>query len=370
MPRAPRLLVVLLSSGGLVAAPGPVGATPAAALDRATTRGSVYFTGGEQFAPVSRPFPSTGRRLPTALRELLKGPTAAEKKQGFGSAIPTGSKVLSVRFDAATGVASITFNQRFISTRKAVRTRADAIREYFGRAGEVVFTATALPEVRAVRLDVPGRDPVTLRRANFAKPSTTPKPQRPPAPTGPKPGDTRGIQAALARLTYLPGDAVNGVYDDRTKQAILAFQSWQGLGRDGLAGPQTTAALSTASAPTPKRSGPGRRVEINRSRGVVLLVRDGTVTRTIHTSTGRGGNSTDVGTPPGRFSVYRKEQNSWSVPFRVFLPNAVYWDRGWALHGYSDVPNYPASHGCARLPLSEAPVVYAFATIGTQVDVY
>jgi lipoprotein-anchoring transpeptidase ErfK/SrfK len=51
----------------------------------------------------------------------------------------------------------------------------------------------------------------------------------------------------------------------------------------------------------------------------------------------------------------------------VWLPYAAYWDAGWALHGYSDGPSYPASHGCARLPLAEAPVVYNFVKIGTRV---
>jgi len=349
---------------------GVAPAAPEGPVARASFSGTVYFTAGEQFAPVKRTLPDSGRRLPTALRHLLAGPTAAERRRGFGSAIPTGSKVLAESFDARTGVASIHFNARFVFTRKTVRTRADAIREYRGRAGEVVFTATALPEVKAVRLSVPGEDPVTLRRSDFSKPATAPKPTKPPTPSGPKPGDTRGIQQALARLTYLPAAAVNGVYDDRTKQAIQAFQGWQGLDRDGLAGPMTTAALTTASAPKPRRSGSGRRVEIDRARGVVLLISDGTVRRAIHTSTGRGGDSTDVGTPPGAFKIYRKEQQSWSVPYRVWLPYAAYWDRGWALHGYKDVPNYPASAGCARLPLSEAPVVYDFVRIGTPVTVY
>jgi hypothetical protein len=36
---------------------------------------------------------------------------------------------------------------------------------------------------------------------------------------------------------------------------------------------------------------------------------------------------------------------------------------------YADVPNRPASHGCARLPLPEARLVYDFVSIGTPVRV-
>jgi lipoprotein-anchoring transpeptidase ErfK/SrfK len=45
------------------------------------------------------------------------------------------------------------------------------------------------------------------------------------------------------------------------------------------------------------------------------------------------------------------------------------WNAGWALHGYASVPAQPASHGCARLPLPAAKIVYAFARIGTPVRV-
>jgi len=332
--------------------------------------GNIYFTAGEQFKPVERTVPDSGRRLPTVLGFLLAGPTKAERALGLGTAIPSGTKVLSESFDASTGTASIRFNSRFIYTRKIVQTRADAIKEYRGRAGEVVFTATSLPEVKAVRLSVPGKEPVTLRRSGFAEPAKPPKITKPAPPRGPKPTDIRGIQRALANLRYLPTSAVNGRYDDRTKQAILAFQSWNGLDRDGVGGPKTTASLRTAGIPKPGLKTAARRIEIYRRKGVMLLISGGRVQRAIHTSTGRGGDSPDLGTPPGSFKIYRRESNSWSVPYSVNLPYAAYWDRGWAIHGFKDVPAYAASAGCARVPLSEAPGVYEFARIGTLVRVY
>ena len=85
----------------------------------------------------------------------------------------------------------------------------------------------------------------------------------------------------------------------------------------------------------------------------------------MHTSTGFGGR-----TPAGTFHVYRKEQLSWSVPFKVWMPWASYFDGGFAMHAYPYVPAYPASHGCVRLPAPEAQRVYAFAVQGTPVYVY
>jgi hypothetical protein len=152
-------------------------------------------------------------------------------------------------------------------------------------------------------------------------------------------------------------------------QAVLAFQAWEGLARDGVVGPQTTKRLGAAVSPLPLSRAPGRHVEIYRQRGVVLLIDGAKLVRAIHTSTGIGGDDPDLGTPPGTWKIYRKELRSWSVPYKTWLPYAAYWNAGWALHGYADVPARPASHGCARLPLVEAKVVYDFVSIGTPVRV-
>ena len=41
-----------------------------------------------------------------------------------------------------------------------------------------------------------------------------------------------------------------------------------------------------------------------------------------------------------------------------------------ALHGWTDVPTYAASHGCVRIPYWNAIWVYGLADIGTRVAVY
>ena len=183
-------------------------------------------------------------------------------------------------------------------------------------------------------------------------------PSRPAAPT------VSWIQTHLAAQGYLPQTDVSGSMDERTRQALLAFQSWEGLQRDGIAGPATIRRLATAARPTPL-PGAGTRIEIHLDRQVALLVRGDWVARAIHIST--GGPATP--TPTGTFRVFRKERESWSFPYRVWLPWASYFSGGVALHGYGDVPAYPASHGCVRIPLSEAPSVYAFARLGVAVRV-
>ena len=65
--------------------------------------------------------------------------------------------------------------------------------------------------------------------------------------------------------------------------------------------------------------------------------------------------------------MYRKERMSWSTPYSVWLPWASYFTGGIAFHGYPEVPVYPASHGCIRVPDPFAPELYAFAPLGTPI---
>ena len=44
-----------------------------------------------------------------------------------------------------------------------------------------------------------------------------------------------GMQSVLARLGYLPWSAVDGDYNDRTYHAVVAFEGYNGLERDGIA---------------------------------------------------------------------------------------------------------------------------------------
>jgi lipoprotein-anchoring transpeptidase ErfK/SrfK len=68
----------------------------------------------------------------------------------------------------------------------------------------------------------------------------------------------------------------------------------------------------------------------------------------------------------GSFRIYNR------VP--GYLPDGMYYSdffiRGYALHGYDPSPNYPASHGCMRLPIQDAIAAFNWLAIGDWVDVY
>ena len=57
---------------------------------------------------------------------------------------------------------------------------------------------------------------------------------------------------------------------------------------------------------------------------------------------------------------------SWSGPFQVWMPLAQYFYDRYAMHEFPDVPPYPASHGCVRVPSEEAQTVWQFGRSGMR----
>jgi hypothetical protein len=327
----------------------------------------VFFVKGEQFAPRTRVVPP-GKALATAAVEaLLAGPSASERAAGIDTTLPRGVRLASLA--VKTGTATV----RFTHPQSAATAFDVSLRP--ARAAQVVYTLTAIPGVRQVLISVNGVDRATfigsklavkgaLAKHDLSKPITLPK-KATRVPKGPAPADPRGVQRRLASLRFLPSAAVNGAWNERTRHAVIAFQAWHRLDRDGIVGPQTLAALENASQPKPRRSPGGRHVEVYRQSGVTLLAEGGKVVRALHSSTGARGYET----PAGTYEIFRKERNSWSVPYQVWLPYASYFNGGIAFHAYPEVPARPASHGCVRLPVAEAPFAYSFMALGTRVTV-
>lgn len=182
---------------------------------------------------------------------------------------------------------------------------------------------------------------------------------------GLRPRGVRALQRRLADLGYLPAGGVDGIFGGQTQAAVIAFQKWRGLVRDGIPGPRTRAALSRAKRPKPLTEGPGTRVEILLDRQVLLFIRNGWVARTIHVSTGKRGFIT----PSGEYTVLRKRRKARSIPYKVWLPWASFIVGGIAIHESANVPVRRASHGCIRVPRYDAMWLFRRTPVGTPVTV-
>src|SRR5215471_1082393 len=113
--------------------------------------------------------------------------------------------------------------------------------------------------------------------------------------------------------------------------------------------------------PTPDKL----RIEISLGMQQVALVKDGIPVYHARCSTGRSGYSTKR----GEFVITNKERNHRSTIYHVEMP---YFMRlsclDFGMHaGY--VPNYPASHGCIRLPEDTARKFFSELPVGTLVSV-
>jgi hypothetical protein len=205
------------------------------------------------------------------------------------------------------------------------------------------------------------------------EPAPEPDPEPEPAPT-PAPVDLVAVQQRLQELGYLLGRA-DGVKGQQTTAAVMAFQRVNGLAVDGVVGPQTLGALEAPAAPQ-LRGGPATRVEVDLTRQLAHVVRDGTRLVTLHVSSGNGapypsatGGTAYGNTPVGEFRVERTIVGVLESRLGT-LYDPLYFYGGYAIHGSGSVPAVPASHGCVRVTMADAQWLIANVPIGTPVHLY
>lgn len=183
------------------------------------------------------------------------------------------------------------------------------------------------------------------------------------------------LQKRLNSLGYWCGTP-DGVFGALTVQAVLAIQKVAGLGRDGVVGAKTWGAVNRGTRPGSRRG--GNRMEVDKRRQIVMVVRGGSVKYILNTSTGNGelftyyGRKIRATTPSGEFRINRRGSNGWDYGALGGLWRPFYFNGGIAFHGSASIPAYPASHGCCRLSVSAQNFLIAnrLLYIGEPVSVY
>jgi lipoprotein-anchoring transpeptidase ErfK/SrfK len=169
------------------------------------------------------------------------------------------------------------------------------------------------------------------------------------------------LEARLVELHYRLAGATDGRFDFRTADAVVAFHKVQRMPRTFVVTAATWRILADPQVPRARRGWRGVHIEVDQTRQVLYTVEDGDVTNVLHISTGAGGATHD-----GTFRVYRKLAGFSAN--HLYYPS--YFDGLRALHGWTEVPTYAASHGCVRIPYWNAQWVYALAKVGTRVVIY
>ena len=156
---------------------------------------------------------------------------------------------------------------------------------------------------------------------------------------------------------------------------LVTFQKWEGRKVTGQLTRAEVNAILEAEEPKPKDAG-YKHVEVDLDRQVMLLAdEDGAVTKILPVSTGSGKRYKEkrmsglAYTPRGRFRIYGKMEGWRKSPLGLlYYPN--YFSDGLAIHGNPSVPHTPRSHGCVRIPMSEAKDVSEQLPVGTIVLIY
>jgi peptidoglycan hydrolase-like protein with peptidoglycan-binding domain len=172
----------------------------------------------------------------------------------------------------------------------------------------------------------------------------------------------RLLQSELDVLHYAV--PLTGVFDEGTGRALVAYRKMTGLERIPYAGRKVFELLERgAGAFHVRYPGDGRHVEGDLTKQVLALIEPNGRVHSLYTmSSGKPSTPTVI----GRFSVYMKTPGVNSEG----MVDSNYFIRGYAIHGYAEVPTYAASHGCLRVPIPDAATIYAWVRQGTPVDVY
>jgi hypothetical protein len=170
------------------------------------------------------------------------------------------------------------------------------------------------------------------------------------------------LQQQLAALhLYIPQ---TGVYDEGTELAVDAYHRLlgKGEGHTTLDPATLTDLLNGVGSFHVRYPQQGQHAEGDLTDQVLAFTNGTKVHWLFPISSGKPSTPTIL----GNFQVYYKEPN--------YTPDGMYYSSffhgGYAIHGYDPAPDYPASHGCMRLPIVDAIPAYNWIQMGDWVDTY
>ena len=169
------------------------------------------------------------------------------------------------------------------------------------------------------------------------------------------------IQQRLAALHFwIPQ---TGLYDNGTGLAIDAYHRLLRWGVSQSLDSKTITWLLNGWGEFKVRYGShGHHAEGNLGLQLLALVDGSNVNYIFPISSGKPSTPTVL----GNFHIYQRTPG--------YLPDGMYYSSffigGYAIHGYDPAPDYPASHGCMRLPIPDAIPAYNWLRMGDAVDVY
>ncbi len=180
------------------------------------------------------------------------------------------------------------------------------------------------------------------------------------------------LQDRLRRLGFDPGPS-DGLFGPATERAVWAFEKFildvDRADVTGVVTPETWVRMNAPIEVRPRRTNSGTHLEVLLPKQVAVLYVESQVRLITHVSSGSGeewcavvvvdkddGTQSEQGicgvaTTPGGVFHFERRVTGWRNSKLGRLYNPVYFNYGIAVHGASNVPSFPASRGCVRMPM-------------------
>jgi hypothetical protein len=171
----------------------------------------------------------------------------------------------------------------------------------------------------------------------------------------------RGFKRALAEIGYVSGGGK--CFNGRLGREVLAYRKVNGMNRSQKAGAGLLKnVFSGRGGYHVKYPKAGEHAEVPLGKQVLVLIKKGRPFAIYPVSTGKPSTPTIT----GHYRFYRQEPG-YNAEGMYY---SFYWHNGYAIHGYAEVPNYAASHGCVRTFIADQPRIYEQLHYGESIFVF
>jgi L,D-transpeptidase catalytic domain len=169
------------------------------------------------------------------------------------------------------------------------------------------------------------------------------------------------FKKALRKLGYASGGG--RCFNGRTGREVLAYRKVNGMARNEHAGKRVVKrVLAGRGGYRVRRPGAGEHAEVPLDKQVLVLSKGDRPFAIYPVSTGKPSTPTIT----GEYSFYRREPG-YNAEGMYY---SFYWHNGYAVHGYAEVPDYAASHGCIRTFIADQPRIYEQLHYGEPIFVF
>jgi hypothetical protein len=171
-----------------------------------------------------------------------------------------------------------------------------------------------------------------------------------------------GFKSKMAAMGYVSGSG--DCFTARLGREVLAYRKVNDMDRTKKAGAGLVKAVFAGKgAYHVKYPDAGEHAEVPLDKQVLVLVgKNGKPFAIYPVSTGKPSTPTVT----GHYEFYRQEPGVNSEG----MVDSFYWHNGYAVHGYAEVPNYAASHGCVRTFIADQPRIYDSLHFGESIYVW